>query len=60
MTTASGWSREQANAGMGIIDMRDRIEAVAGVFEMISAPGHGASIRATIPGGEASAAAVPR
>lgn len=39
--------------------MRDRIEAVGGVFEMISARGHGASIRPTIPGGEASAAALP-
>jgi hypothetical protein len=30
--------------------MRDRIEAAGGRFEIISAPGNGTSIRATIPG----------
>jgi signal transduction histidine kinase len=34
--------------GIGITSMRDRIEAVGGQFEIVSAPGRGTSIRGTI------------
>ena len=44
-----GIGPDRATSGIGIVDMRDRIEAVGGQFVIISAPGHGASIRATIP-----------
>jgi signal transduction histidine kinase len=36
-------------AGFGITSMRDRIEAVSGHFEIVSAPGRGTLVRATIP-----------
>ena len=40
-------------AGIGITSMRDRIEAVGGQIEIVSIPGKGTSIIATIPDGEA-------
>jgi signal transduction histidine kinase len=55
-----GMAPDHATTGSGIIGMRDRIEALGGAFELISAPGHGTSIRARIPGGEASADTAPR
>ena len=35
--------------GSGILDMRDRIEAIAGAFKIASEPGRGTSVRATVP-----------
>ena len=35
--------------GIGITGMRDRIEAVGGEFEIVSAPGQGTSVHGTIP-----------
>jgi signal transduction histidine kinase len=42
-------ARDTDTSGLGIAGMRDRIEAVDGEFEIVSARGHGTSIRATIP-----------
>jgi signal transduction histidine kinase len=55
-----GMAPERATTGIGIIGMRDRIEALGGAFELISAPGHGTSIRARIPAGEAADRPAPR
>jgi signal transduction histidine kinase len=35
--------------GIGLISMRDRIGAVRGELEIISAPGRGTSVRGTVP-----------
>jgi signal transduction histidine kinase len=40
--------------GVGILDMRDRVEAVGGQFTISSVPGQGTSVRATIPDAERS------
>ena len=45
--TGTAWNTD--TGGMGITGMQDRIEAVGGQFEIISAPGRGTSVRATIP-----------
>jgi hypothetical protein len=39
--------------GTGITGMRDRIESVGGQFEIVTAPGRGTSVRATIADGAA-------
>ena len=44
-----GMARESDTDGIGITSMRDRIEAVGGQLEIVSAPGQGTSIHATIP-----------
>jgi signal transduction histidine kinase len=41
--------------GDGLIGMRDRIGAVGGVLEIISAPGSGTTVRGTVPLDEAAA-----
>ena len=45
----AGMAHDHAKKGIGIIGMRDRVEAVGGSFEMISASGRGTSISATVP-----------
>lgn len=44
-----GISPAAGGTGVGIVGMRDRIEAVGGEFEIASHPGLGTCIRATIP-----------
>ena len=44
-----GIPRESDTDGTGITSIRDRIEAVGGQLEIVSAPGQGTSIHATIP-----------
>jgi signal transduction histidine kinase len=44
-----GMSPETASNGIGIAGMRDRIEAMDGEFQIMSHPGLGTLIRATIP-----------
>lgn len=44
-----GTEPDHATTGIGIVEMRDRIEAVGGDFSIVSAPGHGMSIHASIP-----------
>jgi signal transduction histidine kinase len=41
-----------AEDGTGIVGMSDRIEAVGGQFEIVSTPGRGTTIRATVPDSE--------
>jgi signal transduction histidine kinase len=48
----AGMPPETDTNGTGITGMRDRIEAVGGQFEIVSAPGQGTSVRGTIPDGE--------
>ena len=43
-----GTPLEQAMTGIGIMSMRDRVEAVGGRFEVVTAPGRGTSIQATV------------
>ncbi len=47
-----GTPPERDTNGIGVTGMRDRIEAVGGQFELVSTPGQGTGIRATIPDGE--------
>jgi signal transduction histidine kinase len=44
-----GMSPETASGGIGIVGMRDRIEAVDGRLEIVSRPGLGTLVHATIP-----------
>ena len=44
-----GMSAEHASNGIGIVGMRDRIEAVGGQFEIVSHRRRGTCIHATIP-----------
>jgi signal transduction histidine kinase len=44
----AGMTPETDNDGIGIASMRDRIKAVGGHFEIVSAPGQGTSIHGTI------------
>ena len=48
----TGISSHSEPSGFGITGMRDRIEAAGGRFEVISTPGEGTSMHATIPDGE--------
>jgi signal transduction histidine kinase len=45
----AGMPPETDTTGIGITGMRDRIEAVGGRFEIVSAPGQGTSVHGTIP-----------
>lgn len=40
--------------GLGLIGLRERVEALSGRFELVSAPGNGVRIKAVIPAGEES------
>jgi signal transduction histidine kinase len=44
-----GMSLVENRPGIGILNMRDRVEAVGGQFSVRSAPGRGTTIRITIP-----------
>ncbi|MEA5419805.1 sensor histidine kinase [Spirulina sp. CCNP1310] len=44
-----GFDPAQNTTGFGLQSMRDRIEAIGGQFTLITAPGQGCTIRATIP-----------
>jgi signal transduction histidine kinase len=48
-----GLTRDADTDGMGITGMQDRIESVGGRIEIVSAPGRGTSVCATIPDGAA-------
>jgi signal transduction histidine kinase len=41
--------RAIASRRLGLVSMRERIEAVGGTFEIISAPGRGTTVRASVP-----------
>ncbi len=44
-----GFAPDQAARGMGLMGMRDRIEAVGGRFDITSIPGQGTRVHASIP-----------
>jgi signal transduction histidine kinase len=44
-----GMPLDRSVTGLGLLDMRDRIEAVGGHFEVASKPGGGTSIRVSVP-----------
>jgi signal transduction histidine kinase len=44
-----GFDMGQVGQGMGLASMRDRIEAVGGDLEVISAPGRGTTVRGLVP-----------
>jgi signal transduction histidine kinase len=45
----AGFDVDRAAAGVGLVSMRDRLEAVGGRLAIISSPGHGTRARAVIP-----------
>jgi signal transduction histidine kinase len=42
-------ARSIASRRLGLVSMRERIEAIGGTFEIVSAPGRGTTVRAAIP-----------
>ncbi|MGH9010969.1 MAG: GAF domain-containing protein [Acidimicrobiia bacterium] len=42
-------ARAIASRRLGLVSMRERIEAVGGTFEIVSAPGQGTTVRASVP-----------
>jgi signal transduction histidine kinase len=44
-----GFDPREQSSGFGLASMRDRIAAVGGELEIISAPGQGSRIRAIVP-----------
>ena len=41
-------ARSIASRRLGLVSMRERIESVGGSFEIVSAPGHGTTVRASV------------
>ena len=44
-----GFDPGQRRQGLGLVGLRERVEALGGNFDLQSAPGQGASVRASIP-----------
>lgn len=44
-----GFDPENSSRGFGVIGMRERAELIDGVFDVLSAPGSGTTIRAVVP-----------
>ncbi len=42
-------ARSIAARRLGLVSMRERIEAAGGTFEIVSAPGQGTTVRASVP-----------
>jgi signal transduction histidine kinase len=49
-----GFDPARRDRGLGLIGLRERVEALSGRFELVSAPGNGVRIKAVIPAGEES------
>lgn len=47
-----GFNPSQKRRGLGLIGLRERVEALAGQFELDSAPGRGVHVKAVIPAKE--------
>ena len=47
--TDDGVGGAVAGGGSGLVGLRDRVEALSGQFRMVSAPGAGTTVAATIP-----------
>ena len=50
----SGFDPSRVTAGTGLANMRDRVDSAGGTMELVSTPGQGTRLRATIPSGELS------
>lgn len=44
-----GFDSERLEAGNGLVNMRDRVEAVGGALEVVGRQGRGTSVRGTVP-----------
>jgi len=44
-------ARSIASRRLGLVSMRERMEAAGGTFEIVSAPGRGTTVRASVPNG---------
>ena len=44
-----GFDPGQRSQGLGLVGLRERVEALGGQFDLKSAPGHGVRVRASIP-----------
>jgi signal transduction histidine kinase len=53
-------ARAIAARRLGLISMRERVEALGGTFEIVSAPGRGTTVRASVPAGPEVAARTGR
>ena len=42
-------ARSIAARRLGLVSMRERIEAAGGTFEIVSGPGRGTTVRASVP-----------
>lgn len=49
-----GFDPARRSQGLGLIGLRERVEALSGGFELNSAPGKGVRIQATIPSGKST------
>jgi signal transduction histidine kinase len=52
-------ARSIASRRLGLVSMRERIEAAGGTFEIVSAPGRGTTVRASVPAGRPPPGPVP-
>jgi len=48
---ARAWSGPQSERGFGLVSMRERVEALRGVFRIVSAPGRGTTVSVELPRG---------
>jgi signal transduction histidine kinase len=55
----AGFEANGRPEGMGIVSMRDRIGAVGGELEVVSAPGRGTTVRGSVPSGPPDGGAEP-
>jgi signal transduction histidine kinase len=53
--TGEGFAPAEVSGGRGLVNMKDRIEAVGGTLWVASEPGHGTSIRGKVPTSEGHA-----
>ena len=44
-----GFDPGQRRQGLGLVGLRERVEALGGIFDLHSAPGQGVRVRASIP-----------
>jgi signal transduction histidine kinase len=51
-----GFAPDEVRTGAGLANMRDRVDAVGGVFELRSEPGHGTRLDIEVPARMATSA----
>ncbi len=47
-----GFDPDKVTRGPGLVNLTDRLDALEGTLEIESDPGHGTSVRGTVPIGE--------